>query len=242
MGQKTSLQTPNNSMVRHIKSIIFMFLLHSIFGIVVAGENEYPNWQDTLTFHSDLRTSALITNPPNLTSEDYFIGIQGATALFYETSGELQMVPGLRLSIYPSPNYNIWVDFSTWSADLPTFSAGTGIQVEFPGENIHMRKAISLSWNELNANRYTQRDISASALIALTGKNLHYGLITSYDLHHVLVENGWGIPDYDKSYIQLLPYISRIIGETMRMTIQIPIDKEAVTYLFRWEWFLGKRG
>jgi len=205
------------------------------------ASNSFPAWQDTLVFHADLRSAALITNLPNPSGEDYFIGFSTAIAGFHSESGETQMIPAARVSIYPTPGYNLWAQFAKWPGELPAFSVGTGVQVEFPGDNIRLRKAIGLTWNELHTEQFIQRDITAHALYGRTQDSFYYGLIGSFNSQHVLVKNGNEIPDFDESFMQVIPYIGWMFNETIRISFKVPMDVENTAVDMSCEWFWGMR-
>ena len=222
------------------KPFIFQTLLLLLASFIWGGDN-FPDWGDELNFRSDLRKSALITNLPNPTGEDYFIGFRAAVGGFYSESSETQTMPGARISIYPSPGYNIWTQFSKWSGEQPAFSVGTGVQVEFPAEDIRTRQAIGLTWNEVYGTQYTQRDISVHALLGRSGKSLGYGVIAVFNMQHTLVESGHDVTNFDESFIQGVPYINWMFGKTTRVSLKLPVDVEGVALDVSFEWLWGKR-
>ncbi len=205
------------------------------------AQNSFPAWQDATSFLTDLRGAALISNLPNTTSEDYYIGLSTASAGFRAVSGNQQFIPSARVSIYPSPGYNLWAQFSKWPGEDPAFSVGTGVQVEFQAENIHIRQAIGLTWNELHGDQFIQRDISPHALYGWAGQSFQYGCMAIINMQHVLTESGSGISNYDESFVQVVPYINWMFTDRIKVSIRAPLDKESMAWDMSCEWFWGKR-
>ncbi len=223
-----------------IKNTCAIFIFLASLTSILAG-TDFPEWQDRSRFQADLRAAARVTNIPNHGGGDHFLGLSLSLALFPSGSGENIMVPAARVSLYPNPGYNLWVQFAQWPGDRPAFSVATGIQIEFPAEQRAIRQGLGLSWSEIIGNAYIQRDISAHALYGRSGKSLHYGLMLTLDLQHVIVEDGHGIPDYDETIFQALPYISWMLFETSKVSLSIPMDKDGFALDLSYEWLFGKR-
>ncbi|MEA3286738.1 MAG: hypothetical protein U9Q77_05120 [Candidatus Marinimicrobia bacterium] len=219
-----------------------LIMLSSFLTVVVnlAG-SDFPNWQDQSSFQTDLRAAARVTNIPNPGNTDYYLGLQASLASIRLDRDESATVPSARLSIYPNPGYNLWAQFAQWPGDYPAFSVATGVQVEFPADQRSIRQAIGLGWSEVIGKAYTQRDISVYALYGRSQETFNYGLMAIVDMHHVLVENGNGIPDYDKTNYLALPYISWLFLDQSRVSLYLPIDANGLALDLSCEWLLGSR-
>ena len=214
------------------------------FGICLsttwAGDG-FPIWDNPVRFKQDLRRTTLATNLPNITETGHTLGVQLKVASIFANSDETLAVPGGRLTIYPNPGYNIWVQLSSWPGSTPSFGVGTGIQVEFQGDNPKRRQAVGLTWNEIHADGYAQRDISFHGLYGFSSKELSAGIIFVVDLHHVIVENGNGIPDYDETIYIAVPYISWLWKESFRMSMMLPLNSTGPGLILGGEFMIGKR-
>ncbi|NQT61575.1 MAG: hypothetical protein HQ556_01330 [Candidatus Marinimicrobia bacterium] len=223
-----------------IKHLIFITLILSFSSHLCAGDG-FPAWDRTNLFKQDLRRATLVTNMPNITESDHFIGVQFTGSQIFSNSGSYQRMPAARLSMYPNPGYNLWVQFARWPGSNPNFSVGTGLQVEFKGEDLQRRQAIGISWNSIFDDGYIQRDISLHGLYAYDFKKLNLGVITIIDLHHLVVEDGNGIPDYDETILLAVPYISWLIKETFRVSVMVPYNSTGPGLVLGSELLIGKR-
>ena len=212
-----------------------------LLAIGIYANESFPNWESAETFKQDLRASALVANLPNMTEESHYLGISSSLNRVSSNLDETYMIPSARISIYPNPGYNIWTQFSKWPGDRPRFSVGTGVQVEFPSENPIQRRAIGLSWNEVSTEDYLQRDISIHGLFSWSKNTLNYGCMAIIDLHHVLIEDQFGIPDYDKTLYQVVPYVNWMVKEQLKLTMALPIDAAGGTLSIGAEYHIGKR-
>ncbi len=222
------------------KHLIFLISILVFSSSLHAGSG-FPTWDYANLFKQDLRRATLVTNLPNLTESDHFIGVQLSGSQIFSNSGTYQRMPAARLSMYPNPGYNLWVQFARWPGSDPNFSVGTGLQVEFKGEDIQRRQAIGISWNSIYDEGYTQRDISIHGLYAYNIKRFNLGLIAMIDLHHLVVEDGNGIPDYDETIYIAIPYISWLFTETLRVSIMMPYNSTGPGLVLGSEWLIGKR-
>ncbi len=225
-----------NSIKLLISTVAFL-----MFASNLVADDSFPNWTSEDLFRADLRTSALIANLPNMTEESHYLGISSKLSRIQRTSDFTYYIPTVRMSVYPNPGYNLWAQFSKWPGEQANFSVGTGIQVEFPGENDQRRKAIGASWNEIYAEDYTQRDISVHGLFGLKHNNLSYGLMAIIDLHHVLVDDSRGIADYDKTGTQLVPYANWMFRDQVKVSVAIPLDASNAALTVGLEYHLGMR-
>jgi len=216
----------------------------TIFILLVVGLNAgggFPAWDHSQVFKQDLRRSTLATNLPNVTEADHFLGAELSGARIYSNSGSYQYIPAGRVSLYPNPDYNLWVQFARWPGSDPNYAVGTGVQVAFKGEATTRRQAIGISWHSIFAQAYMQRDISVHGLYGTTWGGFNLGLIAMYDIHHILVEDGNGIPDYDESIFIAVPYISRVIGESFRFTLKLPYNSTGFGLALGGEFLIRKR-
>jgi len=207
---------------------------------LIAGDN-FPSWEHAGLFKQDLRRSTLVTNLPNILEADHFFGLQLSGSQIYSNSGTYQRMPGVRLSIYPNPGYNIWMQFARWPGSDPNFSVGTGLQVEFSGSDLDRRKAIGISWNSIFDEGYVQRDITAHGLYSMVTNSLNFGLMVLIDMHHLIVENGNGIPDYDRTILLGSPYISWLATPELRLSLLIPYNSTGPGVVINGEYMIGKR-
>jgi len=210
--------SPSNRKQFHL---IVLWLCSSMF---IYAQDDFPDWGSRASFKQDLKRSSLLVNLPNLTDSDHFLGVQMSGGVISTSSGGLQLLPAARLSLFPNPDYNLWVQFGSWSGNETNFSVGTGIQIEFNGENARRRQAIGLSWNSAYAEDYSQRDIAVHGLLGYHWNGFNLGLIALYDFHHLIVTDGLGIPDYDESIWMGVPYITWMLNESFKTFVNIPIN------------------
>lgn len=222
------------------KHLIFTFSIVLLSGSLRAGDG-FPAWDNPNLFKQDLRRATLATNLPNITEADHFLGAELSGAQIYSNAGDYQHIPAGRLSIYPNPDYNLWVQFARWPGSAPNFSVGTGIQVAFQGDDLSRRQAIGVSWNTIFDEGYVQRDIALHGLYGTKWKKMDIGIVAMYDIHHVLVENGNGIPDYDASIFLAMPFIARVIGDSFRLIMKIPYNTTGPGLVLRGEILIRKR-
>ena len=222
------------------KNLLLFTLCVSISSHVVAGDG-FPAWGGANLFKQDLEASTLVTNLPNITDSDHFIGVQLMGSQFYSNSGSAQRMPAARFTVYPNPGYNVWVQFARWPGSNPNFSVGTGLQVEFKSEDPQQRQAVGISWNSIFDDGYIQRDISIHGLYAHAWKKLNVGIIGMVDLHHLVVEDGNGIPDYDKTIYLVVPYIDWLVKETFRVSLMVPYNSTGPGIVVGSELLIGKR-
>ncbi len=205
-----------------------------------AGDN-FPAWENNNLFRQDLKRSTLVTNTPNITGADHFIGVQFAGAQIYSNSGSYQRMPGVRLSLYPNPGYNLWVQFASWPGSGPNFSVGTGLQVDFKGDDLRRRQAIGISWNSVFDDGYEQRDISLHGLYSYASGKLNMGFMALIDLHHLVVDDNTGFPDYDETIVLGIPYISWLVKENVRVSFMVPSNSTGPGIVIGSEILIGKR-
>ncbi|MCF7825558.1 MAG: hypothetical protein K9M55_01580 [Candidatus Marinimicrobia bacterium] len=205
-----------------------------------AGDN-FPVWDHADLFKQDLKSASLVTNLPNITDADHFIGLQLSASQIYSNSGSYQSMPGVRLSLYPNPGYNLWVQFAPWPGSQPNFSVGIGLQVEFTGTDLQRRKAIGVSWNSIFNDGYIQRDISIHGLYGLTYRKLNYGIMAVIDLQHLVVEDGKGVPDYDETILIAVPYINKLVSKVWRVSLMVPYNSTGPGIVLGSEFLIGKR-
>jgi len=222
------------------KHLILISLLIS-FSQHLSGGDGFPIWDNANLFKQDLKRASLLTNLPNLTETDHFLGVQISGGQIHTNSGSSQQMPAGRLSIYPNPDYNVWVQFARWPGSNPNFSVGTGLQVEFKGENLQRRQAVGIAWNTIFDDGYTQRDITIHGLYGFTWDKLNLGLIAIIDLHHLVVEDGNGIPDYDETILVGVPYISWLIKNAFKVSIKVPYNSTGPGIVVGSELLIGKR-
>ncbi len=218
-----------------------IFFVTLICFAVSAYASDFPQWMDQSTFSSDLRAAARISNLPNPGGGEHYLGLTSSLAMVSAESGENIVIPGVRIAIYPNPGYNLWTRFARWPGSEPVFSVGTGIQVEFPGEQQAVRQAIGLTWNKVFGNGYTQRDISAHALYGRSNRSFDYGLIAILDLHHIIVEGNHEIADYNETIFKAVPYISWMVMSQSKLTLNLPLDSQGLALELSFEWVLGPR-
>ena len=223
-----------------IKHLIFISLIVLLSSQLSAGDG-FPVWDNANLFKQDLKRATLVTNLPNITGSDHFIGVRFTGSHIVSNSGSSQRMPAARLSMYPNPGYNLWVQFGRWPGSNPNFSVGTGLQVEFKGEDLQRRQAIGISWNSIFDDGYMQRDISIHGLYAYASKKLNLGVIAIIDLHHLIVEDGNGIPDYDETILLAVPYISWLVKETFRVSVMVPYNSTGPGIALGSELLIGKR-
>lgn len=212
----------------------------SLFSQVLNGDN-FPVRDNESLFRQDLRRASLLNIVPNLTETGQYLGVQVSSSHILTNSGEQQLIPGVRASIYPNPGYNIWAQFQDWPGETPNFSVGTGIQIELPGENQTRRQAIGLAWNKVYTSDYSQRDISFHGLYAYSNGKLNLGVIALIDFHHILVDDGVGFQDYDDTIYLGTPYISWNIIEQARFSLSIPYNVTGPGLVIGFELLLGNR-
>lgn len=218
----------------------FLLLVQLITTQLYAGNN-FPNSIDYESFKIDLRKSALISNLPNNRGTDYYVGVSGLIGMINSHSGDYQTIPGLRVSIYPNPGYNLWAQFAQWSGDRPNFSVGTGVQVAFQGENLRNGQSLGTSWNKIYGSGYSQRDISIHGIYTRFSDPLDFGLMVIYNTLHVLVDNITGFQSYDETQMMIVPYISWILTAPMKVSLQAPMGKSGIALTVDMEWLIGKR-
>jgi len=205
-----------------------------------AGDN-FPVWDHAGLFKQDLKRASLVTNLPNITDADHFIGLQASASQIYSNSGTYQRMPGVRLSLYPNPGYNLWAQFAPWPGSQPNFSVGIGLQVEFTGEDLQRRKAMGVSWNSIFDDGYVQRDVAIHGLYGLTSGKLNYGLIAVIDFQHLVVEDGHGVPDYDETILIAVPYIDTLVNKVWRVSFMVPYNSTGPGIVIGSELLIGKR-
>ncbi len=108
-------------------------------------------------------------------------------------------------------------------------------------ENVHRRQAIGISWNSIFDDGYIQRDISIHGLYGYASKKLNLGIMALIDLHHLVIENDNGIPDYDETILLGVPYISWLILEELRVSLMIPYNSTGPGIVLGSELLIGKR-
>ncbi len=192
-------------------------------------------------FKQDLKRATLVTNLPNITDSDHFIGVQLSGSQILTNSGSTQRMPAARFSMYPNPGYNLWVQIGRWPGSNPNFSVGTGLQVEFKGEDPHRRQAVGVSWNSIFDVGYIQRDIAIHGLYAYASQKINLGVIGIVDMHHLVVEDGNGIPDYDETILLVVPYIGWLVKETFRVSVMVPYNSTGPGIILGSELLIGKR-
>lgn len=208
---------------------------------MLIADDSYPALGDSELFKIDLKRSSLVANPPNLAESGHFIGIGSSISQFQSTAGETHIVPSARITVYPNPGYNVWVNIANWPGPAVSFDVGVGLQVEFNPENPARRQALGLSWHEIYGDAYTQRDVSVHGLYGVSKNDLDFGAIVILDMHHVLVDNGKGIPDYDENFFILMPYIGMMFMEKMKIAAHLPYNSEGLGLVLNAEFQLGKR-
>jgi len=220
---------------------LILFPLIVLFSLPLSAGDDFPVWDDASLFKQDLKHAALVANLPNITEADYFIGVQLSGSQIHTNSGSNQHMPGARLSLYPNPGYSLWVQFARWPGSNPNFSVGTGLQVEFKAEDIKRRQAIGISWNSIFDDGYVQRDISVHGLYGYASNKLNLGIMAVIDMHHLVVENGNGIPDYDETILMGVPYISWLLTEQLRVSLMVPYNSTGPGLVLGSELLIGKR-
>lgn len=206
-----------------------------------SAQSTFPNWDTASTFSKSLRSAALISSLPNTAGEDYYLGLRTSTDMILTDSDGPYLSPNARLSIYPNPGYNLWAQFGYWPSDRPAFSVGTGIHVELPSENQKINQGIGMSWNTVYGEDYSQRDISAHVLYGYSLGSFDFGLSAILDVHHILVEDSRGIPDYDETILQAVPYISWMLFDQSKLSLSLPLDAKGAALSFAYEYLLEKR-
>lgn len=222
------------------KYLLFITFI-ALFSLRLSAGDDYPVWDDANLFKQDLKSATLVTNLPNITEADHFFGVQFSGSQIHTNSGSNQRIPAARLSLYPNPGYNLWVQFARWPGSNPNFSVGTGLQVEFRGEDVHRRQAIGLSWNSIFEDGYVQRDVTIHGLYGYASKKLNLGFIALIDMHHLVVENGNGIPDYDETILLGVPYISWLMADQLRVSFMLPYNSNGPGFVVGTEFMIGKR-
>ena len=212
-----------------------------LFSLHLSAGDGFPLWDNANLFKQDLKRATLVTNLPNMTEADHFFSVQLSGSQIYTNSGSSQRIPGARLSIFPNPGYNLWVQFARWPGSNPNFSVGTGLQVEFEGEDLKRRQAIGISWNSIFDDGYMQRDISIHGLYGYAAGKLNLGIIALIDMHHLVVENDHEIPDYDEMIMLGIPYIGWLISEQVRVSIMVPYNSTGPGIVLGSELLIGKR-
>ena len=225
------------SSTRYLIVIALSVMLNSQ---LMAGGG-FPAWDYANLFKQDLKRATLVTNLPNITENDHFFGVQLTGSQIHSNSGSAQRMPAARFSMYPNPGYNLWVQFARWPGSNPNFSVGTGIQVEFKGDDHQRRQAIGISWNSIFDDGYVQRDIAIHGLYAYTSKKLIVGVIGIIDMHHLVVEDGNGIPDYDETIYLAVPYVGWLVNETFRVSVMVPYNSTGPGLVLGGELLIGKR-
>lgn len=221
----------------HLKrNIIFLIVTSFLF-----AEDPFPDFGSVASFQSDLKSAALISNIPSLSGADHFLGLRSTLSILGGGADINSIIPGARLSIYPNPGYNIWAQVAKWNATIPSFSVGTGIQIQFPADNPNVNRAIGLGWNKVYGGSYIQRDISVHALYGRAHKTFDFGFIAVLDMHHVLIDDDKGIADYDKSINQIIPYVSWMVMDLTRISLSVPFDSKGTAIDFNCEFRFGKR-
>ncbi|NQV16346.1 hypothetical protein HQ531_12870 [bacterium] len=208
--------------------------------ILFAGES-FPDFETQASLISDLKTAALIANLPPVNGADHYLGFRAALGILNTTSNGSYAVPGVRMSIYPNPGYNMWFQIAKWSDDSPGFSVGTGLQMQFPGDNLNTNRAIGLGWNKVYGNAYTQRDIKVHALYSRSYKTVDVGAMALMDLHHILIDDEQAIPDYNKSINQIVPFVSWMVMDLTKCSLSLPFDSKTLAIDFNCEIRFGKR-
>ncbi len=224
----------------HIKFPIFISLFVLLNAHLIAGGG-FPAWGNVNLFKQDLKRATLVTNLPNITDSDHFIGVQLSGSQIHSNSGSSQRMPAARFSMYPNTGYNLWVQFARWPGSNPNFSIGTGLQVEFTGQDPQRRQAVGISWNAIFDDGYNQRDISVHGLYAYAWKKLSMGVIAIIDMHHLVVENATGIPDYDESIYLAVPYLSWMVKKTFKVSVMVPYNSTGPGLVLGSELLIGKR-
>jgi len=214
---------------------LILFILALVPLGVFAGPNDYPGWEDSEVFKQDLQRGALVANLPTIFDADHFLGVQAGAAFLP------QVIPSGRFSIFPNPEYNLWVQFARWPGDGANFAVGTGFQTAFRGEDPDLKKGVGLSWNTIFNEGYQQRDITIHGILGTTWQGFQLGAVLLLDMHHVLVDNNRGISDYDTNLLMAVPFLQRELGPTMRVTLQLPVSSAGASLQLSAEMLVGKR-
>ena len=222
------------------KLILTIVMSISLFSQLLADDN-FPVLNNETDFCQDLKRASLVNTVPNLTETGQYLGVQLSSSHIYSNSGRQQVVPGIRLSIYPNPGYNLWAQFGNWPGETPAFSVGTGIQIEMSPENQDRREAIGLAWNEVYTSDYRQRDISVHGLYGYSNGQLNLGIIALIDLHHILVADEIGYSDYDETIYLAIPYISWMFWQQLRFSLSMPYNSTGPGLALGLEFLVGDR-
>ena|GEM_PF-320050 len=222
------------------KSSIYTLISLLAASFLYSG-NDFPTRGELDSFKKDLSRIAMISNVANTQGTDYYIGVSSSFAGMNSVTEGIQMLPALRLSIYPNPGYNIWAQFASLASDKPTFSVGTGIQVAFQGENLRNGQALGVSWNKIYGDGYNQRDISVHGMLTRFSTRLDFGLMAVYDMHHVLIESVSNFKSYDETILSMIPYIKWTANEPFLVSASVPVAANGVSIQLDFEYLLGKR-
>ncbi len=222
------------------KSLVFIIIL--MFAVIPSrSEHEFPAWDTFSDFKNDIARASLISNLPNLTEAGHYIGVQTSSSLFKSNSGQTQVVPSARMSVYPNPGYSLWAQLSQWPGAYPNFGVGVGLQVEFQADNPDKRQAIGVSWNEIHALGYAQRDVSVHGLYGHSFSKVNLGLIAIIDMHRVLVDKGIGFSSFDRTIYTAVPFVSYNFTKQFRTSTSFTTNSAGVGVSISVELFMGPR-
>lgn len=220
---------------RHFLAGIFLLLSGQL---VLASS--FPSMDDQASFEGELRQAALLTNLPNIKGSNHYLGLKISEALTFTKSG-LLAVPDIRVSIYPNSGYNFWLQFSTWPAETPVFSVGTGAQVVFFSQDRRSEQAVGLSWSTIHGEMYSQRDINLHGIYSRVLETMEIGVVGILGMHHVLAERNSGVSSYDATLIHLTPYIKLMRNDSRHISITMPVSRDGIAFSAGFEWLLGMR-
>jgi hypothetical protein len=220
------------------------FLVPLVIPVLLTLDLRADNFPDTISptvFKAEVRALSRHNNLPNFDAEDDFLGLRWSSSVIADQNQDRHLVQGIRAILYPNTGYNVWVQLSEWPGDTPHFAVSTGLQYEFPGKNPRFRRAIGLGWSEGYGSIHTQRDIQAYAFLGRSSKRFELGITGALTMQHVLVEDGNGIPDYDETFLRLMPYIGAMIFGNHFVQLVLPYDNKGAVLNLSYEIQLGAR-
>lgn len=222
-------------------SLVILQLSMVLMGASASQAQSFPDFHDAVSFRSDQRTLALVGNLPNINARDAYIGLKTSANLLPAASGDLHLVNDVRVSVYPNPGYDLWLQLSSWSNSSPSFMVATGVQYEYPGTDTRLRKVIGLGWSESYGAIQVVRDVRIFGVLGYSSKNWEYGVSAAMIMQHGVIENGWGIPDYDETFYTLVPYIGMMIAKAHTFQVMLPLASSDLALSLAYEFQFGRR-
>lgn len=224
-------------------SKIYPLILVLLCGLLTAdaGAQSFPNPSHSSPFKAEARTLSRSNNLPNIFARDEYLGLKISHSTLVDQLEAYHSIYSMRASLYPNTGYNLWLQLSQWSGHTPHFAVSTGIQIEYPKSNSFLRRAIGLGWTEVYAEIHTQRDIQIFGILGRSTDRFELGITGALTLHHILVDDGHGIPDYDETFLRFIPYIGMMTFSGQYFQILVPTDKQGAILNLAYEIHLGSR-